>query len=726
MNIYICFVEKIEPNSKVKILDGLTLSVIIVNYKSWNYLENCLNSLLSIMSLPFELEVVVVDNDVLAEKRQRFIESYPTVRFFGNTGNNGFGNACNLGAENASGDFYLFLNPDTMPSQEVLEQMLQAAVDNEDYGVVSCVQFNSNGSKEKQIRFFPEIKTLFGTFRALYRTRNKKEIEAKFKLDQRIIFPDWVSGSVMLMSKNWFERLGGFNEDYWMYFEDVDFCKRVSLDGGRIALLRHVEIFHDHGGASRVSVKTSALTRSQVLISKHIYVCNYFTGNKKCFMQSLLVLYVLTIKCLGALLGLLLFFIPKMYLRFFVYKNMLSYYRSCLKYKTWLSKRSMNHISKNKVVLNEKSGLIIGFDAKRVYHNQTGLGNYSRDLVSILAYFHKKNKLLLYNPKEKRIDRLAKASNIVEVMPKSMFWKIYSSVWRQGPVVNQLVEDGVQIFHGLSGEIPRGLQSANIKSVVTIHDLIFMRYPKLYKYMDRKIHFKKFLFAAQNSDIVIAISEQTKRDVVEYLHIDPEKIIVVYQGCHRLFKEQQSGKFKESVRSKFGLPKNFILNVGTIEERKNLLLLVKAIKDLDVVLVVVGGKTRYYDTVLQFVIENEMNEKVLFLENVALEELVALYKMANLFVYPSLFEGFGIPIVEALYSKTPVISSKGGCFSEAGGPNSIYVSPTDADELKGKIVEVLSNDILREQMIRKGYDYVQKFNDESVAEQIMSVYKELM
>jgi len=726
MNIYICFVEKIEPNSKLQSLDGLTLSVIIVNYKSWKHLENCLNALTSMMSLSFQLEVVVVDNDVATDQRQRFIESYPTIIFVENTGNNGFANACNLGTENASGDFYLFLNPDAIASQEALEQMLQAAVENKDYGVVSCVQANSNGSKEKQIRFFPDLKTLFGAFRALYRSRNKKQIDTKFKLDQRVIFPDWVSGSVMLMSKNWFEKLRGFNEDYWMYFEDVDLCKRVSLNGGRVALFKDVEIIHDHGGASRINVKTSALTRSQVLISRHIYVCNYFSGNKKRFMQSLLVLYILIAKFFGAVLGLLLLFIPKMYLRLFVYSNMITYYFQCIKGLTWLSKRSMNHISKNKVVLEEKSELRIGYDAKRIFHNKTGLGNYSRDLVSILSKFYSSNTYLLYNPKKKKIDRLSKSNNLIEILPKSNFWRKNSSVWRQGPIVKQLIEDGISIFHGLSGEIPRGLASVNIKSIVTIHDLIFIRYPKMYKYMDRKIHFKKFLFAAQNADVVIAISEQTKRDIVEFLHVKEEKIKVVYQGCHSYFKEEQTTVFKEFVKKKFNLPDNYILSVGTIEERKNLLLSVKAIKDLEVVLVVVGGKTRYYDTVRRFIIENDMLHKVLFLENVELKELVALYQMADLFLYPSLFEGFGIPIIEALYCKTPVITSKGGCFSEAGGPGSIYVSPTDKKELKEKIEEVLSNEVLREKMIVNGFEFVQRFNDEDIAKNMMKRYKEIL
>jgi glycosyltransferase involved in cell wall biosynthesis len=368
----------------------------------------------------------------------------------------------------------------------------------------------------------------------------------------------------------------------------------------------------------------------------------------------------------------------------------------------------------------------IGFDAKRIYHNATGLGNYSRDMVCVMSRYYTEALFYLYNPKSKKIDRLENRPNVFEVNPDSRFWRNFSSIWRQGPIVKQLLNDNIELFHGLSGEVPRGLKSANIKSVVTIHDLIFVRYPALYKYMDRKIHFKKFSFAAKQSDVIIAISEQTKRDIVDFLKIDPNKIVVIYQGCHKFFKEKPSDLFKKQVKEKYKLPDRFILSVGTIEERKNLLTTVKAVKDIDEKLIVIGGKTKYYETVKKYIAENEMENKVIFLENVDLKELVCIYQMSSLFVYPSLFEGFGIPIIEALYSKTPVITSKGGCFSEAAGPNSFYVDSLNEVELRDKIVEILSNDDLANEMKEKGYQFVQKFNDSVIANEIMNVYKEVI
>ena len=365
----------------------------------------------------------------------------------------------------------------------------------------------------------------------------------------------------------------------------------------------------------------------------------------------------------------------------------------------------------------------IGFDAKRVFHNTTGLGNYSRDLLQILSSFYPNNKYLLYNPKKRTNDRYTLASNNKEIFPKSKFWKKLSSLWRQRAIVTQLKEDEVVIYHGLSGELPKGLEKTNIKKIVTIHDLIFVRYPKLYSFFDRKIHFSKFKHAAEIADVVVAISEQTKRDIVAFLQIDPAKIKVVYQGCSNAFKKDYPQELKDAVINKFDLPEKFILNVGTIEERKNLLNLVKSIAEIDTVLVVVGGdKSDYADTVKTYITANNLSHKVRFLKNVALEELAIIYQLAQIFVYPSIFEGFGIPIIEALYSKTAVITSTNGCFAEAGGEDSIYINPQSVSEIKEAIQFLLNTPSKRIEMTEKGLEFAQKFNDEFVAENMMRLY----
>ena len=363
-----------------------------------------------------------------------------------------------------------------------------------------------------------------------------------------------------------------------------------------------------------------------------------------------------------------------------------------------------------------------GFDAKRIFHNTTGLGNYSRDLVRVLSNYFPENKYLLYNPKPKKVTRLQLSDTLEEVLPQKWIWKKLPSFWRQGPMIHQLQNDDIHLYHGLSGEIPRCINKTKIKTIVTIHDLIFMRYPELYSYFDRKIHCNKFNYSAHHSDTIIAISEQTKRDIVQFLNVDANKVEVIYQGCHSVFKKEQSYHIKQEVIAKYNLPNQFILNVGTVEKRKNVLTLIKAIKDMDTSLVIVGRKTDYQKEIDAYITAYNLGDKVYFLEGLELQEIAALYQIAALFVYPSIFEGFGIPIIEALYSKTPVITSIDGCFAEAGGPHSIYVDPLDVMALKKQIIAVLSDTTKQQVMIENGFEFVQKFNDETIANNIMDVY----
>ena len=371
--------------------------------------------------------------------------------------------------------------------------------------------------------------------------------------------------------------------------------------------------------------------------------------------------------------------------------------------------------------------MILGFDAKRFFHNKTGLGNYSRDLIRILAQYNSENNYLLYNPKPKKIDRiLIDGKIIIERLPENKKDRKLSSLWRLFSVSSQIKKDKVELFHGLSGEIPIGLNKTGVKTVVTIHDLIFMRYPNLYSFFDRKIHYYKFKYAANKADLVIAISEQTKKDIITYLNINPDKIKVIYQGCAPVFKEEIPSEFIEFTRKKYNLPLNFVLNVGTIEKRKNVLSIIKAIKEIDTKLVVIGKKTAYFTEINTYILENNLQNKVIFLENVELKELAAIYKIATVFIYPSVFEGFGIPIIEALHSETPVIAAKGSCLAEAGGPNSLYFEPSNAEELTGLIADLLADESKRKSMAASGKKYVEKFNGDKIATELMGLYQSIL
>lgn len=373
----------------------------------------------------------------------------------------------------------------------------------------------------------------------------------------------------------------------------------------------------------------------------------------------------------------------------------------------------------------------IGFDAKRAYQNYTGLGNYSRDLLKNLMVLAPENQYTLYAPKVTKhpsVKFLDQYENVIIKTPQTPIDKTFKGLWRSVNLEKNLQQDQIDLFHGLSNEIPIKGAGSKIKYIVTIHDLIFKRYPRNYKAIDRRIYNTKFKYACKHANKIIAISEQTKRDIIEFYGIKPEKIEVIYQTCHHNFKKVYSDEIKTHIKEKYGLPENFILNVGTIETRKNLFGLIQAVNHMqnDFPIVVIGRKTKYFNFLKVQMQKLKIHpDRIIFLHNVSIEELPAIYQMSSVFVYPSYFEGFGIPLIEALHSQVPVITSKGGCFSEAAGPQSKYIDPDDPEELGEMIDLVISDNSLRQEMIRSGKEYVERFEPNILTNQLLEVYKSI-
>lgn len=361
----------------------------------------------------------------------------------------------------------------------------------------------------------------------------------------------------------------------------------------------------------------------------------------------------------------------------------------------------------------------IGLDAKRAFLNNSGLGNYSRNVINALQKYYSENNYYLFTTKKSDLYNFD--NNKIITPPKN----INKSLWRAKKIISYFDELKIDVYHGLSNELPITIKNTKVKKIVTIHDLIFLRYPQWYKYFDRKIYDRKFRTAANNADKIIAISEQTKFDIINYYKINPDKIKVIYQTCNDSFKKTYPEEEIKSIKEKFNLPKNYLLYVGTIEPRKNLLNILKSIVygKIDFPLVVVGKKTKYFDEVYKFILKKNLQNSVYFIQDISVDDLSKIYQGAEVFIYPSIFEGFGIPIIEALYSKTPVITTKEGCFSEAGGQSSIYINPKDIDELSEKIKLLLENTELRNNIIIEGYAYVQRFNDKNFAENIIQLYQ---
>ncbi len=378
--------------------------------------------------------------------------------------------------------------------------------------------------------------------------------------------------------------------------------------------------------------------------------------------------------------------------------------------------------------------MIIGFDAKRIVRNGTGLGSYGRTLINDLsAIVPADDQLLLYAPNLGRDDlrqQIVSRDNLRFVTPHR--WRGFAIpdshlLWRTHGIVSDLKRDAVDVYHGLSGELPWGIRKAGIASVVTIHDLIFLCHPEYYHWVDTKIYHRKFLRTIREADRIIAISECTKRDIMYYGDVDEKKIDVVYQSCSTHFKLRETPEKLEEVRQRLQLPPRYIVNVGTIETRKNILLAVKAMLQLprELSLVIVGRTTAYCEQVRKFISANHLQQRVHILHGVENADLPAIYQLAEVCVYPSRYEGFGIPVIEAIQSGLPIVACTGSCLEEAGGDACLYVHPDDVEGMAQAVERLLKGNADREQRIAQSQQYITRFEGHDVARQILHIYQAL-
>ncbi|MCF6320090.1 MAG: glycosyltransferase [Proteobacteria bacterium] len=318
------------------------VSIIIVNYKSWKALKKCLSSINDIYFNSIQFEVIIVDNfsddGIIAE----FSESFPRFKFLINTNNNGFSHACNIGSRFSNGKFLLFLNPDTLTTKDTLKTLYVTALNNPELKLISCNKVNSKGKLEKINKPFPSLTKLFGVTRALLSNWGSHTTKTFGKSNKDLTYCSWLSGSLILMSRHWYNKLGGWNEDYWLYYEDVDLSKRTEKLQGKIAIINNLSIIHNHGGATRINTKTKGLTKTEAIISKHIYINNNFSGIEKNIAQIVLVISLLISKTFLFSISLALYFIPKLHVNIYIFKNLISYYHHAFINKTWLSTRSVN------------------------------------------------------------------------------------------------------------------------------------------------------------------------------------------------------------------------------------------------------------------------------------------------------------------------------------------------------------------------------------------------
>lgn len=363
----------------------------------------------------------------------------------------------------------------------------------------------------------------------------------------------------------------------------------------------------------------------------------------------------------------------------------------------------------------------IGFDAKRAFFNFSGLGNYSRNIITALQSFYPENQYFLFTPPT---DGTTFPEGKSQMITPTGVASCFPSLWRSFFMGRAIRKHDISVFHGLSNELPADALQGECKLVVTIHDTIFKRYPEWYKWHDRLVYERKTAFSCQVADTVIATSEQTKADLIRFFNVKEEKIEVVYQPCHPIFTIASSPEEKARIAEKLSLPKEYLLMVGNIEPRKNILNVIKAIQyhAIDLPLVIIGRNNAYAESLKEYV-KNHQLASVHFYDSIENKHLSAIYQMARMLLYPSFFEGFGIPIIEALSSRIPVITSHTSCLKETGGDAALYVDPATIDSIADAILKLSTDDTLRQELIKQGEMQMKKFDIRNIAGQLIEIYQ---
>lgn len=370
----------------------------------------------------------------------------------------------------------------------------------------------------------------------------------------------------------------------------------------------------------------------------------------------------------------------------------------------------------------------IGFDAKRAFNNTAGLGNFSRSTIDALASHNPDDRFFLFHPGKSKSSLFVAPKNSIVIHPEGLWWKTFKNAWRRLRISKRAKELNIDLYHGLSHELPDGIEKTNVKSVVTIHDLIYLRYPKYYQKTDQIIYDYKFRHACEVATRIHAISQQTKLDLISFFHVPENKIEVIYQAVNPLFFHAVPDAIKLAVLKKYRLPGEFLLSVGTIEQRKNLVTLLEAmlVSNIKLPLVVVGKPTDYKEKVQQMISQHPGELKVHFLSDVNNKDLQALYQSAIALVYPSVFEGFGLPVAEAQASGCPVITSNVSSLPEAGGNAALYCDPEKPEEIGRAIENLLSDQTLRNTLIANGKLNAQRFTQENYARQLRQLYNTVL
>lgn len=354
----------------------------------------------------------------------------------------------------------------------------------------------------------------------------------------------------------------------------------------------------------------------------------------------------------------------------------------------------------------------IGFDAKRYFHNRTGLGNYSRDLVDTLGADFPEHQYFLFDKSPSTLDLPAHTIAVVPIGNKLL--------WRASGMIQDVKRFQLDIFHGLSNELPWGKWPSHVKKIVTIHDVIFRHFPEQYGIPDRWVYEKKTRHALKIADTVIATSHATAKDLMDLYQADEKKIQVVYQTCGQGHWRNHTAQNITDFRNRQQLNKPFILYVSSFQKRKNHMALLNGLKannNRNIQLVLAGKPKETYAECVAYVKNNGLEQQVRFITDIGNAELPLLYRSAQSFIYPSMVEGFGIPLIEAACAGLPMAANDIDVFREIAPQDTLFFDSENPEMTAGVLSELSIRTLMDH------HDHLRIFTPGYAAARMMEIYR---
>jgi len=367
----------------------------------------------------------------------------------------------------------------------------------------------------------------------------------------------------------------------------------------------------------------------------------------------------------------------------------------------------------------------IGIDVGILREERRGVGHYLSNLLEKFLELDRDDEFYFYTPRpiksEIREEIIKKGANNWHLRIGTL--PLPGSFWLQTEGRHLIIKDRIETFFGTCNILPITLPR-NVKKILAIHDLLSIFYPTTMANYNRFVHKLFFRKSLERADRVIAMSNAMKQDIIRYLGIAEEKIIVIYEGVKKIFHPQEKEKVP-FIRARYNLLKPYILSVGTLEPAKNHITLIRAFSRLkfDWDLVIIGKKGWKYQNIFSTISELKLSERTKVIGYVSIEDLPPFYCGAEIFVFPSLYEGFGLPLLEAMACGVPVVSSNASCLPEIGGDACLYFAPHSVEDLVSQMERLLSDSNLRKELAKRGIERAREFTWEKTARKTLQVLK---